>query len=154
MDSTDDASGSEHVQEVMARVREHQAKLQQLRKEYMEVTAEVTSKDRMVTVKVGAQGQVVSMTFHTTVYQSMAPTQLAAVLTDLLNEARAQVGEKLTKPVGQLGGVQDLLRLAVPGGAELHTMLEPLRSMRPGYAEAEAKKNRNKKQEEFSLGLS
>ncbi|MEY9944413.1 YbaB/EbfC family nucleoid-associated protein [Kitasatospora sp. GAS1066B] len=150
MAEMDDPSGSEHVQEVMARVQEHHAKLQEMRKEYLATTAEVTTKDRMVTAKVGAQGQVVSLTFHTTAYQAMAPAQLATVLTDLLNEARAKVGEKLTKPTERLDGVQDLLRLSVPGGAELHALLEPLRSMRPGYAEAEAKKNRNKKQEEFN----
>ncbi|MBF9072570.1 YbaB/EbfC family nucleoid-associated protein [Streptacidiphilus fuscans] len=150
MTENDDQSGSPRVREAMARLAERRAKLQEMRREYLETTAEVTSKDRMVTAKVGAQGQVVSLTFHTKAYQSMAPAELASALTDLLNRARADVGEKLIRSTERLDGVQDLLRIAVPGGGELKDVLEPLRAMRPGYAEEQARKNRTRKQEEFN----
>lgn len=139
---------AEQIEQAMAALQEQQTKMAEVAKELRESTASVTSKDRMVTAKVGAQGQVVSLTFHTTAYRSMAPAQLAGILTDVLNEARAEIGDKVITSMSSFRGIGEALRTSMTGGTELDELLAPLRSMRPGYAEEEARRSRVR-QEEF-----
>lgn len=102
----------------------------------------------MVTAKVGAQGQVVSLTFNSTAYRSMAPAQLGALLTDLLNEARAEIGDRVMSSMSSFRGIGEALRASMTDGTELDELLAPLRSMRPGFDEEQARRNRQR-QEEF-----
>ncbi|MER8184886.1 YbaB/EbfC family nucleoid-associated protein [Kitasatospora sp. NPDC094015] len=139
-------SFSEQIEQAMETMRAEHARATEARDELAKATVSVTSKDRLVTVKVGPQGQVVSMTFHTTGYREMAPAQLATLLTDLLNEARAKMGEKVISAMKGFDGIGDMLRVSMSGGGEIDEMLEPLRAMMPGY-DADAK--RSAKQEEF-----
>ncbi|MEV7781583.1 YbaB/EbfC family nucleoid-associated protein [Kitasatospora sp. NPDC088351] len=139
---------AEQIAQAMADMQSELAKAEAMQKEMNELTASVTSKDRMVTVKVGSQGQVVSMTFHTNGYREMAPAELAKVLTDSLNEARAAVGEQVAERIGRFDGLGDTLRLSMTGGTELDEILEPLWAMRPGY-EAPDRKKKADRQEEF-----
>ncbi|HEY5837234.1 YbaB/EbfC family nucleoid-associated protein [Streptomyces sp.] len=139
------------IQAAMAAMREQRKRMTEARVELEKATASVTSKDRMVTVTVGPQGQVVSMAFHTTAYQDMAPAELAAALTGLLNEARARMGEQVTALLMSFTDVGRMIRAAA--GAEdmptdLDELMKPLRAMRPGFGTDEAKK-RSGKQEEF-----
>ncbi|MEV4615649.1 YbaB/EbfC family nucleoid-associated protein [Kitasatospora sp. NPDC049258] len=141
-------SFSEQIEQAMETMRAEHARAVEARDELAKATVSVTSKDRLVTVKVGPQGQVVSMTFHTTGYREMAPAQLATLLTDLLNEARATMGEKVIQAMKGFDGIGDMLRVSMSGGGEIDEMLEPLRAMMPGY-DAEAAAGRAGKQEEF-----
>src|SRR4051794_8018756 len=100
----------------MENLREQEAKVEEVRNELQAVTAAVTSKDRMVTAKVGPQGQVVSLTCHNTGYRSMAPAELSAVLVDVLNTARADMGEKITESMNSFKGLGDVLRQSMTGG--------------------------------------
>src|ERR1700722_5260441 len=134
----------------MAKLRDQQVKMAETKRELQKATASATSKDRMVTVQVGPQGQVVSMKFNTTDYQQMAPAELAGKLTDVLNEARAKMGEQVIEKMRELDGLGALLRSSMAGGAtDLDELMEPLRAMRPGYAEEQAQKQAAK-QEEFN----
>ncbi|MCX4745830.1 YbaB/EbfC family nucleoid-associated protein [Kitasatospora sp. NBC_01287] len=139
---------ADQIEQAVAALREQQAKMAETTRELQESTASVTSKDRMVTAVVGAQGQVVSLTFHTTAYRSMAPAQLSGLLTDVLNEARADMGAKVTESMRSFEGLGELLRTSMTGGTELDELLAPLQAMRPGHAEAEARRLRGR-QEEF-----
>ncbi|MDH6708737.1 DNA-binding protein YbaB [Kitasatospora sp. MAA19] len=144
------ASMSEEIGQAMEAMREHQAKAEAVQAELAKSSATVTSKDRMVTAKVGPQGQVLALTFHTTGYQEMAPAQLGKLLTDLLNEARAAMGEQVIQAMKSFEGVGDMLRLSLSGGSTLDQLLEPLRAMKPGYDDdAEAERRRAGRQEEF-----
>lgn len=139
---------AEQIEQAMAALQEQQTRMAEVTRELAAATASVTSKDRMVTAKVGAQGQVLSLTFHTTAYRSMAPTQLAAVLTDVLNEARADIGDRVAESMSSFRGIGESLRTSMTGGTELEELLAPLRSMRPGFDEEEARRRRDR-QEEF-----
>ncbi len=139
---------ADQIAQTMEAMHAQLAKAQEAQAELEKLTASVTSKDRLVTVKVGPQGQVLALTFHTTGYREKAPAELGALLTDVLNEARAKVGEQVAARIREFEGVADSLRLSMTGGTELDDVLEPLWSMRPGYAD-EAEKKKTRKQEEF-----
>ena len=139
---------ADQIAQAMESLREQQAKMEEVRNELQAATASVTSKDRMVTAKVGPQGQVVALTFHTTAYRSMAPAQLSAVLVDVLNTARADMGEKITESMKSFRGVGDLLRHSMTGGTTLDEVLAPLRAMRPAVDDGDEKTAT--KQEEFN----
>ncbi|MFI9274319.1 YbaB/EbfC family nucleoid-associated protein [Kitasatospora sp. NPDC052896] len=107
---------AEQIRQAMASLQEHRARMQEAQLELQAATASVTSEDRMVTAVVGPQGQVVSLTFHTDDYRDMAPEQLGRVLTDVLNEARAQMGEKVIATMRDFQGTGDMLRQSMVGG--------------------------------------
>ncbi|MGW3635828.1 YbaB/EbfC family nucleoid-associated protein [Streptomyces sp. NPDC005122] len=139
---------AEQIEQAMTRLREQQEKMESIREELQASSVTVTSKDRMVTAKVGPQGQVLSLTFNTTSYRDMAPSQLGSVLTDVLNEARAKMGEEISKQMKSFEGLGEMLRSSMVGGSDLDELLKPLRAMKPDYA-AEERRNL-KKQEEFN----
>ncbi|MFF8773994.1 YbaB/EbfC family nucleoid-associated protein [Kitasatospora sp. NPDC015120] len=140
---------ADQIAQAMADMQTELARAEAMQQEMNELTGSVTSKDRMVTVKVGSQGQVVSMTFHTDDYREMAPAELAKVLTDVLNEARADVGRQVAERLSRFDGLGETLRLSMTGGSELDEILEPLWAMAPGYGDEEKKKAKAGRQEEF-----
>ncbi|MEU3570045.1 YbaB/EbfC family nucleoid-associated protein [Kitasatospora sp. NPDC036755] len=144
-------SYAEQIEQAMAALAEQQDRMAAAAQELQAATASATSKDRMVTATVGAQGQVVSLVFHTTAYRTMAPAQLGTVLADVLNTARADLGEQVAAAMGQFDGLGETLRASMTDGTELDELFAPLKAMRPGYAEAEAAEERRKRdrQEEF-----
>jgi DNA-binding protein YbaB len=138
----------EQVEQAMTRLTEHRARMEEVRAEMKTANASVTSKDRMVTAVVGAQGQVVSLTFHTTAYRSMAPAELGAALVDVLNEARARIGDEVLATMRSVSGMGEILRHSMTGGTELEKLLAPLYAMRPGADRPEPGR-RTGKQEHF-----
>ncbi|WP_052069164.1 YbaB/EbfC family nucleoid-associated protein [Streptacidiphilus albus] len=149
---------ADRIEQAMDILREQQSKMTEVRKELSESSASVTSKDRMITAKVGPQGQVISLTFHTTGYRSMAPAELSKALVDVLNEARADMGTKVIESMRSFDGMGEMLRQSLhvgppPGegaeGLDLDELLAPLRAMRPNY-EAELTGRTSAKQEEFN----
>ncbi|MFC9328457.1 YbaB/EbfC family nucleoid-associated protein [Kitasatospora sp. NPDC057015] len=139
---------AEQIALAMDEMRTELAKAEAVQKEMNELTASATSKDRTVTAKVGAQGQVVSLTFHTDGYREMAPAELAKLLTDVLNEARASVGEQVAERIGRFEDLGETLRMSMTGGTELDEILAPLYAMRPGHEPADQQK-KTARQEEF-----
>ncbi|GAA2096278.1 hypothetical protein GCM10009759_25320 [Kitasatospora saccharophila] len=140
---------AEQIALAMAEVQAELARAEAVQQELDGLTASATSKDRTVTAKVGSQGQVVSLTFHTDAYRSMAPAELGKALTDVLNEARAAVGEQVAARLGGFDGLGETLRLSMTGGTELDDVLAPLYAMRPGAEPAAARPRRADRQEEF-----
>ncbi|MFB7614109.1 YbaB/EbfC family nucleoid-associated protein [Kitasatospora sp. NPDC056181] len=150
-------SFAEQLEQALAELEEQQAKMAQAAKELQASTASATSKDRMVTAKVGPQGEILALTFHTVSYQSMAPAQLSAVLMDVLNEAKARMGDQIAKSMRSFEGVGESLRLSLTGesdpdwpsiGLDLDALLAPLTAMRPGHDPAAGQGRA--KQEEFN----
>ncbi|NKZ00961.1 YbaB/EbfC family nucleoid-associated protein [Nocardiopsis alborubida] len=60
-------------------------------------TEEVVAKNRLVGAKVNATGELVELKFHTQAYRDMAPTELAAAITEVVNKARSQMAERVSK---------------------------------------------------------
>ncbi|MFD7450591.1 YbaB/EbfC family nucleoid-associated protein [Kitasatospora sp. NPDC059827] len=152
-------SFEDQLNQAMASLAQQQERLAESTRRMQAMTAAATSKDRMVTAKVGPQGELLALTFHTNAYQSMAPAELGAVLKDVFNEAKARMGEQLTAEMRGFEGVGEALRMNFTGergdeedffgagaGLDLESLLAPLTAMRPG-AERGAKSRR---QEEFN----
>ncbi|GHG03239.1 YbaB/EbfC family nucleoid-associated protein [Streptomyces hydrogenans] len=142
------------LKDAMSALHEQRDKMLEAKRELDAATTSVTSRDRMVSVTVGPQGQVISMTFHTKAYQSMAPAELAAALVTVLNEARARMGSEV---IERIKGFQDFsghLR-SVTGLAgtpvEMDELLKPLRAMAPAFGQEESLEElRASRQEEFA----
>jgi DNA-binding protein YbaB len=137
---------SEQIAQAMARLQEQQERMAETTAQLRDATASATSKDRLVTAKVGPQGQVVALTFHNTGYRDMAPAELSAVLLDVLNRARADLGEQISTAMKSFTGLGDALRVSMTGGTELDALLAPLHAMRPG---AESPVRITSRQEEY-----
>ncbi|MFW6642320.1 YbaB/EbfC family nucleoid-associated protein [Nocardiopsis algeriensis] len=59
-------------------------------------TEEVVAKNRLVGAKVDATGELIELKFHTRAYRDMAPAELAAAVTDVVNRARRQMAERVS----------------------------------------------------------
>ncbi|MER6396560.1 YbaB/EbfC family nucleoid-associated protein [Kitasatospora sp. NPDC001603] len=153
-------SFEDQLNQAMASLEEQKERLAESTRKMQAMTASATSKDRMVTAKVGPQGELLALSFHTTAYQSMAPAQLSTVLKDVLNEAKARMGDQITAEMRSFEGVGETLRMdftgergdeeglfGIGGGLDLDALLAPLTAMRPG-ADRTVKSSRN--QEEFN----
>ncbi|MEU1506831.1 YbaB/EbfC family nucleoid-associated protein [Kitasatospora sp. NPDC005748] len=153
-------SFEDQLNQAMASLEEQKERLAESTRKMQAMTASATSKDRMVTAKVGPQGELLALSFHTTAYQSMAPAQLSTVLKDVLNEAKARMGDQITAEMRSFEGVGETLRMdftgergdeeeglfGIGGGLDLDVLLAPLTAMRPG-ADRTAKA---RSQEEFN----
>jgi DNA-binding protein YbaB len=125
----------EQIEQAVQRLREHQERMAEVTARLRTATASATSKDRMVTATVGPQGQVVSLSFHNSDYRSMASAELSAVLVEVLNRARADIGERVIESMKAFTGLGDALRVSMTGGTDLDTLLAPLHAMRPAVPE-------------------
>ncbi|MFG3345739.1 YbaB/EbfC family nucleoid-associated protein [Streptomyces sp. NPDC048018] len=142
------------LKDAMSALHDQRDRMLAAKRELDAATASVTSKDHMVSVTVGPQGQVVSMTFHTKAYQSMAPAELAAALVGVLNEARAAMGSQVIEHIkgfqdfgGHLRSVTGLAGTPV----EMDELLKPLRAMAPSFGlEETLGELKESRQEEFA----
>ncbi|MFJ3902992.1 YbaB/EbfC family nucleoid-associated protein [Streptomyces sp. NPDC090025] len=141
------------IKEAMASLTAHRDRMMEVRTELEAASTSVTSKDRMVSVTVGPQGQVVSLTFHTTAYQQMAPAELATALIRVLNDARARMGEQVTEKIKGFADFGSTLRVAAGFAdmpSDLDELMKPLRSMGAEFEVEEAKeKEKDERQEEY-----
>ncbi|WP_433697631.1 YbaB/EbfC family nucleoid-associated protein [Nocardiopsis sp. CA-288880] len=76
-------------------------------------TEEVVAKNRLVGAKVDATGELVELKFHTQAYRDMAPTELAAAITEVVNKARSQMAERVTEAYSpfmpDVAGAQEIM---------------------------------------------
>jgi DNA-binding protein YbaB len=121
----------EQLAQMMTQLDGQRQKLIAAREEMGKQTAEVTSKDRMVTVVVGAQSELRELKFHTEQYRSMAPAELSKALVEVIEKARTQVREKLMKSAGPLAAMGDELRESMMGGSDLHAMIGDMKKLWP-----------------------
>lgn len=79
-----------------AAMADERRKLAEFQNKVSETTTVVQSRDRMVSMTFTGRGELSKLTFNNTRYRSMAPAELAAVITDTLttgrNEAMAKLG--------------------------------------------------------------
>jgi hypothetical protein len=75
--------------DVIAAVERRRAAHADLMAKLQTVSGRATSENRMVTVRVGEQGQVADIVFATRAYRSMAPAELSRILLETISKARA-----------------------------------------------------------------
>src|SRR5690242_9071899 len=94
------------VEQLLADFAQQQSLLLGARNELQAAVVTATSKDHLVTVTLGVDGEIRNLQFHSTDYASMAPPQLADVLTRVINEARAKAAaraQEAFRPFADLG---------------------------------------------------
>ncbi|MBS2536153.1 YbaB/EbfC family nucleoid-associated protein [Catenulispora sp. NF23] len=62
-----------------------------------ELTVSTRSRDRSLSVGLGAGGVLTELTFHTTAYRDMAPAQLSKLVLDTVTAARAEYAEHVSE---------------------------------------------------------
>ncbi|MET9535479.1 YbaB/EbfC family nucleoid-associated protein [Streptomyces sp. NPDC006649] len=122
----------EQLDEMMGKLAEHRDSLLATQRELAKYTVTVQSKDRMLTVVAGAQGDVREVKFHTDAYRDMAPAELGAALVEVIGQAREQAGQKVRETVSPFQGAGAALRKSMTGGNEMDDLMGPLREMWPG----------------------
>ncbi|MFD3945157.1 YbaB/EbfC family nucleoid-associated protein [Streptomyces sp. NPDC058579] len=141
------------IKDAMSALYEQRDRMLAVKRDLDESTASVTSKDRMVSVTVGPQGQVVSLTFHTKAYQTMAPAELTAVLLTVLNDARARMGAQVIEQIKGFDSFGDHLRVVtgMTGMPDsLEELMKPLRAMGSSFGLEEAQEEaKAARQDEF-----
>ncbi|MFE5741376.1 YbaB/EbfC family nucleoid-associated protein [Streptomyces celluloflavus] len=93
----------------MAQLEQAREQAHRTQQALAEVSATATSRDRMVSATVDAQGAVTGLKFHSTRYRSMAAAELSAALLDTIRQAQ----DEATAQVSQL------LQPVMPGGLDL-----------------------------------
>ncbi|WP_260193987.1 YbaB/EbfC family nucleoid-associated protein [Actinophytocola gossypii] len=135
------------VDELLADYRRSREQLGAVHRALAAVSASVTSEDRLVTVTVGAQGQLTGLVIVESAYRTLRPHELAARIVELTAAAAAKVtraaGEVLapvlprgTDPEALLRGTADLTRSEVKPAArnavDSDETFENLSWIRPG----------------------
>ncbi|MFC7326847.1 YbaB/EbfC family nucleoid-associated protein [Marinactinospora rubrisoli] len=64
-------------------------------------TEEAVSKDRAVSAKVNAKGELVELKFPTQKYRQMAPAELAGAIKDVIDRARNQMSAHVAETLGR-----------------------------------------------------
>jgi DNA-binding protein YbaB len=141
----DFASAMTQLMDIYQRRREELATVQ---KQMTSATASVTSERRLLTVTVGAHGQLTKLTFNSRDYEQLGPKELARVIVETAAKAyeavQAKVATNLTRnmagsdflPAGVnvadlLAGRGDPTR-ALPANVVDPALLQRLREARPG----------------------
>ena len=107
------------LEQLAADYGERLALLRQLKVQARRVTAVARSRDGLVSVMVGAQGQLLGVELKQGVYERMSPQRLAAAVVELAAAAAANAAEQVREimvPVLPAGGDVDGL---VPPGLSL-----------------------------------
>lgn len=104
------------MEESLRQLRSTQRRLEEANANLESATAEAVSKDRMVSAKVNARGEIVDLKFHTDKYRSMAPAELASAVTDVIERARRDVAGRVAEAMGALApGHSEARERAVAG---------------------------------------
>ncbi|OLR93341.1 YbaB/EbfC family nucleoid-associated protein [Actinokineospora bangkokensis] len=101
----------------VAQLREQQARLERTMADLRAVRASATSEDRLVEATVDSQGKLVGLVLSGRRWRDLAPKELAARITDVVNRAQTRAAENTAALVGGLlpqGMDLDALRGAGP----------------------------------------
>jgi len=135
------------VEELLADYRRSREQLGAVHRTLAAVSASVSSEDGLVTVTVGAHGQLTDLVIVESAYRTLRPHELAARIVELTTAAAAKVtrmaGEALapvlprgTDPEALLRGTADLTRSelqpAVSNAVDSDETFENLSWVRPG----------------------
>lgn len=81
---------SDNLEELRASYQDRLAEIRQLQERAGRVTSTARSRDGLVSLEVGAQGQLLALSLKPGVYGRLSPERLAATLADLAKTATAQ----------------------------------------------------------------
>jgi len=121
-------SFQDQIQQAMAEFAQQRARLSQARSDLEQLTVSASSKDHLVTVTLGASGEVKEIKFHRTDYAAMAPAELSAVLVETLARAREKAAAGVQEAFGSLAGFGAGLRDSLAGGDELTKIFDNLQT--------------------------
>lgn len=108
---------SENIEELRANYQDKRAEIRELQKRASRVTSTARSRDGLISLEVGAQGQLLGLSLKPGVYSRLSPQRLAAALTDLAKTATADVTEQVRQimapvlPPGVMPADGDFARL-------------------------------------------
>ncbi|PBC69550.1 YbaB/EbfC DNA-binding family protein [Streptomyces sp. TLI_235] len=94
------------LDEIRQRVESRMAEFSAMHQKMQQLSVSVTSAQHLLTVTVGAQGEVTALKFHSDGYRSMAPSELEHIVLDTLQRARRQVldqAKALAAPLAPAG---------------------------------------------------
>ena len=83
------------IAELVADSERRMAVIADAQRRVAELAVSVRSRDRSLTVGLGAGGALTELTFHTTAYRDMAPAELSRLLLDTVTAARAEYAEQV-----------------------------------------------------------
>ncbi|MCB5906110.1 YbaB/EbfC family nucleoid-associated protein [Streptomyces pinistramenti] len=121
----------DQVDQMMGRLAEHRNQLMETQARLAKETVKVTSKDRAITVVMGTRSDVREIKFNGDRYRSMAPAELGRALVQLLEQARADVHEKVNRAVAPFTGFGDEVRESMLGGTEALKAMNEARKLWP-----------------------
>lgn len=105
----------EAINQMMADYQRQLENLTEHQRRMSEITGTAASQRKSVSVTVGSQGQILELKFPTDAYREMAPMELANVIAETFNAARAQVQKQQ----------QELMTANAPTGMDLSKMFGP-----------------------------
>jgi DNA-binding protein YbaB len=103
------------LQDAENELRRQQARLKSVRKKLDGATTKVMSRDRMVTVTLGVNGQLESIEFHTQKFRKMAPAELGSVIAETIRQAQAKTTERVLRAYRPLMPDSDMLTSMLKG---------------------------------------
>jgi hypothetical protein len=83
--------------ELVADSERRMAAIADAQRQVAEIAVSVRSRDRSVTVGLGAGGALSELTFHTGAYREMAPAELSKLLLDTVDAARAEYAAQVAE---------------------------------------------------------
>ncbi|MFF3392753.1 YbaB/EbfC family nucleoid-associated protein [Streptomyces sp. NPDC002669] len=119
----------EQFDEMQQQVREHTEKLASVQRELAARTSTVRSKDRVISVTVGAQGDVREIKFHNEDYRRMDPARLGRALVELIGRAQTESAEAAREAFEPLRGKGAEMRRSMLAGSPVEELLAPIREM-------------------------
>jgi DNA-binding protein YbaB len=99
----------EAINEMMADYHRQLEQITEHQKQMQEITGTAASQRKSVSVTVGPQGQILELKFPTDAYREMAPMELANVIIETFNAARAHVMKQQ----------QELMAANAPAGIDI-----------------------------------
>jgi hypothetical protein len=102
------------IDELRAKFDNRMAELATMQKDMQALSASATSPQRLLTVTVGAQGEVTGVKFHSDGYRSMAQPELEHVILKTTQVARGKVMSKL----------KGLMAPLAPAGVDIDDLME------------------------------
>jgi DNA-binding protein YbaB len=106
----------------LADLRAEQARIEQIDRQLSGTTTSSTSKDRMVTVTVDSQGQLVDLKISGTRYRQIAPAELTARILETAKQAQELARSKTMEAFSEM--LPPGLAEAMKGGFNLDGMID------------------------------
>lgn len=126
---------SENLEELRANYQNKRAEIRELHERASRVTSTARSRDGLVSLEVGAQGQLLGLSLNPGVYDRLSPQRLAAALTDLAKTAAADATEQVREimapvlPPGVIPADGDFTRLTPRAPGMLDDEVPPTRPL-------------------------